>query len=120
MSVESVDEYVSTLNEDGKKYVNEFICFMAQKYPNLNHKICFSIPMWLVGRKMNEGYVGISGAKKHFSIHFSSDEFIIILGEKLPSCKTGRRCVNIKYGDDNAFQIVKDSIEQYLQGYIEK
>lgn len=115
MAVKSVEEYIESLNESGKKYVQEFVEFMNNEYPQLNHKICFSIPMWLNGTKMTEGYVGISGAKNHFSIHFSDEDYVCKLGEQLLSCKTGRRCINIKYGDDNAFDVVKEGVKSFLE-----
>lgn len=31
------------------------------------------MPMWLVGKKMNEEYVAVSVAKNHFSVHFSDE-----------------------------------------------
>lgn len=116
MSAKSVEEYINSANENGQKYISEFVEFMNKEYPYLNHKMCFSIPMWLVGTKMNEGYVGISAAKNHFSIHFSSDEFIIELAQKLPTCKTGRRCINIKYGDNESYRFIKEeSIKEFLK-----
>lgn len=114
MKVNSVSEYLQSLNETQQKYVNEFIMFMKQEYPQLNHKICFSMPMWLVGKKMNEGYIAISAAKNHFSIHFCDENFVLELGKKLPQCKTGKRCINIKYGDDNSFEVIKKSIPNII------
>lgn len=114
MKVNTDSEYLETLNTDGKKYVSEFIEFMNKEFPQLNHKISFSMPMWLVGTKMNDGYVAISAAKNHVSIHFSNEEYVCRLSQKLPSCKTGRRCINIKYGDDASFQFVKACIKDFL------
>ena len=45
------------------------------------------MPMWLLGKKMYEGYVAVSAAKAHFSIHFSDEEFLNRLAESLPACK---------------------------------
>lgn len=115
MAVKTVAEYIAGLNENGQKYVSEFIQFMSQEYPYLNHKICFSMPMWLIGTKMNEGYVGVSGAKNHFTVHFSSEDFVVQLSKKLPSCKTGKQCINIKYGDDETFRIVKESTKEFFE-----
>lgn len=115
MSAISISEYIEGLNTEGKQYVNEFIDFMDREYPQLKPKISFSMPMWLAGKKMNEGYVAISAAKNHFSIHFSNEDFVAQLAEKVLSCKRGKRCTNIKYGDDNSFQVVKESVKDFLQ-----
>ena len=71
MSASSVTEYTDNLSENGKKYVSDFIGFMREQYPQIDSKICFSMPMWLAGEKMKYGYIDVSAAKNHFSIHNS-------------------------------------------------
>ena len=75
------------------------------------------MPMWLVGKKMNEGYVVVSAAKNHFSIHFSDEDFLNRLAESLPTCKKGKRCINIKYGDEKSLYAVEESISDFLKIY---
>ena len=89
MGVASVSEYVTSLNEEQQRHICAFIKFMNAEYPQLTNKISFSMPMWLVGKKMNEGYVAVSAAKNHFSIHFSDEEFLNRLAVSLPVCKRG-------------------------------
>ena len=87
MGVASVSEYVASLNEEQRQHICAFIEFMNTEFPQLTNKISFSMPMWLVGKKMNEGYVAVSAAKNHFSIHFSDEEFLNRLAVSLPACK---------------------------------
>ena len=75
------------------------------------------MPMWLVGKKMNEGYVAVSAAKNHFSIHFSDEAFLNHLAESLPNCKKGKRCINIKYGDEKSLYAVEERISDFLKIY---
>lgn len=75
------------------------------------------MPMWLVGKKMNEGYVAVSAAKNHFSIHFSDEDFLNRLAESLPTCKKGKRCINIKYGDEQSLHVVEERISDFLKIY---
>ena len=90
MGATSVSEYVASLNKEQRRHVSAFIEFMRTEYPQLIPKISFSMPMWLLGKKMYEGYVAISAAKAHFSIHhFSDEEFLNRLAERLPACKRG-------------------------------
>ena len=117
MGVASVSEYVASLNEEQQRPINEFIEFMNAEYAQLTNKIYFSMPMWLVGKKMNEGYVAVSAAKNHFSIHFSDEEFLNHLSESLPNCKKGKRCINIKYGDESSLCAVEASIRDFLKLY---
>ena len=120
MGVNSVSEYLDTLNQEGKKYVLEFIDFMRKTYPMLNSKISFSMPMWLPGTKMNEGYIAVSAAKHHFSIHFLNEDFVCRLAKTLPLCKTGKRCINIKYGDENSFCIVKECAKEFMRTFLQE
>ena len=117
MGAASVFEYAASLNEEQRRYVSAFIDFMRAEYPQLIPKISFSMPMWLLGQKMYEGYVAISAAKAHFSIHFSDEEFLNRLAERLPACKKGKRCINIKYGDKPSLHAVEASISDFLKIY---
>lgn len=117
MGVASVSEYVASLDEEQKRHICPFIEFMNAEFPQLSNKISFSMPMWLVGKKMNEGYVAVSAAKNHFSIHFSDEEFLNRLAESLPAYKKGKRCINIKYGDKPSLHAVEASISDFLKIY---
>lgn len=117
MGVASISEYVASLNEEQQRHICPFIEFMNTEFPHLTNKISFSMPMWLVGKKMNEGYVAVSAAKNHFSIHFSDEEFLNHLAESLPNCKKGKRCINIKYGDEQSLRAVEETIRDFLKIY---
>ena len=117
MSATSVSEYMASLNEEQRRHVRAFIEYMAAKYPQLIPKISFSMPMWLLGKKMRDGYVAISAAKNHFSIHFSNEDFLNHLAVRLPTCKTGKRCINIPYGDERSLHAVEESISAFLKIY---
>ena len=66
---------------------------------------------------MNEGYVAVSAAKNHFSVHFSDEAFLNRLAEGLPTCKKGKRCINIQYGDETSLHAVEESIGDFLKLY---
>ena len=66
---------------------------------------------------MYEGYVAVSAAKSHFSIHFSDEEFLNCLSESLPACKKGKRCINIPYGDEKSLHAVEERINDFLKIY---
>ena len=120
MGVASVSEYVASLNEEQQRHISAFIEFMNTEFPQLTNKISFSMLMWLVGKKMYDGYVAVSAAKSHFSIHFSDEEFLNRLAESLPICKKGKRCINIKYGDEQSLCAVEERIRDFLKIYRSK
>ena len=117
MGAASVSEYVASLNEEQRRHVSAFIEFMRAEYPQLTPKISSSMPMWLLGKKMYEGYVAVSAAKGHFSVHFSDEAFLNRLAESLSACKKGKRCINIKYGDKPSLHAVEASISDFLKIY---
>lgn len=114
MSFASIDEYINSLDENSKKYISDFTSFMKAEFPQINAKISFSMPMWWAGAKMYNGYVAVSAAKKHYSIHFYEENYINKLKDTLPGCTFGKRCINIKYGDEQAVSIVKENVRKYL------
>ncbi|MDD6885980.1 MAG: DUF1801 domain-containing protein [Solobacterium sp.] len=114
MSVKTIEEYTSTLDEKAKLNLENFINFMESSYPNIRPKISFSMPMWLKGTRMNEGYIAISHSKNYFSIHFSDEETVNHLSD-ITGCKHGKRCINISYEDTSSFDTVKETVRQYLK-----
>ena len=117
MGAVSVSEYVASLNKEQRRHVSAFIDFMSAEYPQLIPKISFSMPMWLLGKKMYEGYMAVSAAKSHFSVHFSDEAFLNRLAESLTACKKGKRCINIPYGDEASLRAVEESVGDFLKLY---
>ena len=114
MSVKTIEEYTSILDEKAKLNLENFIKFMESSYPNIRPKISFSISMWLKGTRMNEGYIAISHSKNYFSIHFSDEETVNHLSD-ITGCKHGKRCINISYEDTSSFDTAKETVRQYLK-----
>lgn len=118
MSFTSIQDYINSLDENGKESVSDFVSFMKTEFPQIIPKISFSMPMWWVGVKMYDGYVAISAADKHYSIHFYDENYILSLKKVLPNCRFGKRCINIKYGDEQSIFIVKQNVKDYLNGVL--
>lgn len=114
MSFESINEYINSLDENAKKDVSDFENFMKAEFPQIVPKISFSMPMWWVGPKMYDGYVAVSAAKKHYSVHFHDENYISQLKSLLPNCTFGKRCINVKYGDKDTISVVKQNVSEYF------
>lgn len=114
MGLASIDDYISSLDENRKECICDFVAFMKTEFQGITPKICFAMPMWWIGMKMYDGYVGISNAKKHYSIHFHDEEYISNMKKSLPSCGFGKRCINIKYGDEQSISVVKQNVKDYF------
>jgi len=114
MGSATINEYINSLNADGNKAVCEFVYFMKTEFPEVTPKISYGMPMWWAGVKMYNGYVAISAAKAHYSIHFHDEAHLINLSKALPDCIFGKKCVNIKYDDEKSAALVKQSVKDYL------
>lgn len=119
MGFTSIDDYINSLDENRKRCVNEFIDFMNNEFPKVKPKISFSMPMWWAGVKMYDGYVAISAAKKHYSIHLLEESYISNMKKVLPDCSFGKRCVNVKYGDEQTIAIIKRFVRDYFNSILE-
>lgn len=76
------------------------------------------MPMWWASSKLYEGYIGISAAREHYSIHFGDEGYIAKLKAALPSSGFGKRCVNVKYGDEETIKVVKKFVQEYFESVL--
>lgn len=114
MGFASISDYIDSLDEIRKESVCDFVNFMKTEFPEIMPKICFAMPMWWIGVKMYDGYVAISAAKKHYSIHFHDEDYILNMKKALPNCGFGKRCINVKYGDKQSISVIKQNVKIYF------
>ena len=114
MSFKTVVDYIAAQAPDGRRAAGEFTAFMSREFPQLQPKISYSMPMWWVGKTMREGYVGFSAAQKHYTVHFSDEDRIAKIQAELPCCKTGKRCINIRYGDETGRALAEAHVKDHL------
>lgn len=118
MGLTTINEYTNSLSEKGNKAVCGFVDFMRVEFPEITPKISYGMPMWWAGKKMYDGYVAVSAAKAHYSIHFHDEERLSNLLNLLPDCTFGKKCVNIKYDDDKSAILVKQSVKDYFNSIL--
>lgn len=114
MSFADLKEYVDSLSGIKKSRIEDFIIFMENDFPQIIPKISYSMPMWWAGQKMYNGYVAVSAAEKHYSVHFLDESYIDKLKALLPDCSFGKRCINIKYDDEKSIAVVRKAVKEYL------
>ena len=118
MEFSTIDDYLNSLDEIGKSHIEEFVAFMKAEFPRITPKICYSMPMWNMGAKMYNGYVAVSAANKHYSVHLLDESYIIRLKDMLPNCSFGKRCINIKYGDEKTISAVRQIVKEYINSNV--
>jgi len=118
MGFTTIHEYINRLSENGNQAVCEFVDFMETEFPGIVPKISYGMPMWWAGAKMYNGYVAVSTAKAHYSIHFHDEECLSSLSNILDGCTFGKRCVNIKYEDRESANIVRQKVKEYFNSIL--
>lgn len=114
MAFNTVSEYFESQTEDGQACGKEFRVFMEREFPELHPKISFS--MRVDGWQEDErGLCGLFGGEEPFQHLLFRQDFVAWLVEKLPACKTGKRCVSVKYGDEQVFQAVQEKVMDFLK-----
>ena len=120
MKMSTVDEYINGLDENGRTSLSVMIDVMRTEFPEIAPAMVYGMPMWKFGTKLYDGYVAVSAAKKHFSVHFYDVSVISCLSEQLSGCTFGKRCVNIRYRDDDSFAAVMESVKDHIRKVIDR
>lgn len=112
--VKTVDEYIGTLAEPGRAWVQEFVGFMRREYPGVSEGISYQIPTYKVGNT----YVAFSTAKAHFTFHTLDFARLERLKEELPDIRFGKGSAKVPYDCEEAkpalFAAARDIIESQL------
>jgi len=116
MGITTVNEYIDSLNDSGREAVNKFMDFMKSEFPSVTLKISYCMPMWWAGAKIYDGYVAVSAAKAHYSVHFHDEQCMQALSTILTGVAFGKRCVKIRYGDEKSAMLVMQSVKEYFNG----
>lgn len=114
IDVKSVDNYIENQGEKAQKSILSFVSFMKEILPSKKAGIVFSMTMWKRGKKMNDGYVAISVAKQHYSIHFSDEDFVKNLSFQF---RCGKRCVNIPYDDKDKENLIREHVKEFVKDW---
>jgi len=118
MGISTINEYIDSLNDNGREAVRRFVDFMQSEFPGITPKISYSMPMWWAGAKIYNGYVAVSAAKSHYSVHFHDEQRLRSLSAVLTGVAFGKRCVNIRYTDEKSTILVMQSVREYFKSLL--
>ena len=114
MASGAISEYFETQNGNGQACGRKFAAFLAREFPGLRPDLSVSLPIRRVGRKRNEGHAAFSAAKTISASAVPARTMRPGRGAELPSCKAGKRCINIQYGDEQAPAAVQKTVKAFL------
>lgn len=107
-----VNNYIKSLDGDGKEWTTIFVNYMREKYPELEEVISFKIPTYKLKESSRRNYIAFGVAKNHFSLHTTDFEYITILKTKLKNGGKGKGCVNVKFTDIDEQKIIFNAIDE--------
>ena len=91
--VTSIDEYVNSFEGEKKAWLETFIAFMRDNYPDIPEKISYQIPTF----KWDRMYIAFSVASKHFTFHTLDFEMIEEIKPSLPEATFGKGSAKIPF-----------------------
>ncbi len=101
--MDTVQEYLQSLEGGGKKLLSEFLGYMDENYPQLKPVMFRQRPMYKTGKS----YVYFTVAKEHFSVHTLNFELIERLKQTLATADFGKGCVKVRFADEGAVPVLK-------------
>lgn len=115
--IETVEQYLETLNPEGKAWVGEFIDYVLGKYPERKITMFRQRPMFKKKDSYLEGYVMFTAAKTHFSFHTLNFDIITKAKSLLPNAGFGKGVLKVKYKDIEAKSIIKKLCNDELSSW---
>lgn len=106
----TVQEYVDSLNGQGKEWLVEFLSYMNETHSHLKPIMYRQRPMFKVGKS----YVFFTVAKTHFTIHTLNFEIIEEMKKVLPTSAFGKGCVKVKFSNFEAKPLLKEMCDKIV------
>lgn len=102
----TVDEFVSAYDGEAREWLDIFVTFMRQNFPEAQEVISYQIPTWkFPGKKM---YIAVSLAKAHFTFHTLDFDMIEELKGLLPKAQFGKGSAKVPYSERQSIPILFD------------
>ncbi len=104
-------EYVDSLSSPGREWLQEFLAYMTQKYPDIAPVMFRQRPMFKVGKS----YVMFTVAKEHFSLHTLNFDLIENIRGVLSKADFGKGCVKVRFSDTAAKPVLKELCDEVVR-----
>lgn len=114
MASGAISEYFETQNGNGQAYGRKFAAFLAREFPGLRPDLSFSLPIRRVGERGMRAMQPSRRQKPFQHPLFRRGLCGPAGGRSCPSCKAGKRCINIQYGDEQAPAAVQKTVKAFL------
>lgn len=113
--METRQQYIDSVSEQGKEWLLEFYNYMDSKYPMLEATIFRQRPMYKFKNSYLDGYIMFTIAKTHFTFHTLNFELIEEVKPKLPNADFGKGSIKVKFWDKEAVPILKKLCDKIVK-----
>jgi uncharacterized protein YdhG (YjbR/CyaY superfamily) len=115
--IESFEEYLESVDAEGKHWLAEFHAYMGRKHPEFVISMFRQRPMYKFGEKYTDGYIMFTIAKEHFTLHILDFDLIERAKTRLPKASFGKGSIKIKFAEKKQIpeleKIIDEAIERH-------
>lgn len=106
-----VDDYIARFDGEKREWLETFVAFMRETYPELPERISYGMPMW----KFGGTYVAFSVARDHFTFHTLDFDVLEALKAQLPGASFGRGSAKVKFAERAAIPVLRQACRTIVE-----
>lgn len=99
---ESPQAYLEQAPEAGRPWLEEFWAYVDERAPRLEATMFRGVPMYKFADSYLSGYVMVTAAKGHFSVHLIDFDLVAAAQAAIPGAFGGKGSVSVRYSNEAA------------------
>ncbi len=112
--LDSPQAYLDAAPDAGRPWLEEFWAHVHDRCPGLELTMFRSTPMFKFADSYLKGYVMMTAAKAHFSVHAIDFDLVQQTREEIPGAFGGRGSVSVKYANEAAKPALRAFVDEVL------
>ncbi len=112
---ESPQEYLEQAPDIARPWLEEFWAYVAGRAPRLVVTMFRGVPMYKFADSYLKGYVMVTAAKGHFSLHLIDFDLVADAQAGIPGAFGGKGSVSVRYTNEAAKPLLKQTIDAALE-----
>ncbi|WP_147572893.1 hypothetical protein [Cellulomonas massiliensis] len=112
--METPQDYLDSLDEPARGWVTHLVRY-AERRSGIGAELFRSRPMVKVGRTWQDGYVLVTAAKDHGTVHALDFDLVDETRRLLPRAGSGRGSVRARYDDEAAVAVLERLVDRVLE-----
>lgn len=112
--METPQEYLDSLDEPARGWVTHLVRY-AERRSGIDAELFRSRPMVKVGRRWQDGYVLVTAAQGHGTVHALDFDLVDETRALLPRAGSGKGSVQARYDDAAAVEVLERFVDRVLE-----